>query len=381
VLKIICIKIVSLMLKIFWIFPIKKNRIIFISYAGVNINCNPKYIYKYMQNTNLTCEYIWVAEKFDEFSTNKSNTKFVVNKSFYYYYYALTSAVYITNDGLSAVLPFRKKQTIINTWHGGGNYKSSGMGGNSQINLSDQYSISKMAKSLTWFISSSKVFSVNMEKFYLIPENKILSIGMPRNDQFFSISKDDKIKREVRKKFNIDDRCGIVLYTPTFRGSASGNEENGFDINIDKLKKSLEDRFRKPFKIVYRMHHAAERPTVNDDVIDGSDYIDSQHLLQAADILISDYSSILWDFSLTMKPSFIFAPDLGKYTTEDRGFTSEISSWPFPVAENNQELAHNISCFDDQDYQKMITKHHQNLGSFETGSATKKICTLITELL
>lgn len=83
------------------------------------------------------------------------------------------------------------------------------------------------------------------------------------------------------------------------------------------------------------------------DVIDVSEYVDMQELLCAADVLITDYSSSMWDYSLTGRPCFIYANDLAQYKKE-RNFHTPITDWPFPMAERNTELQRLILRFDEK---------------------------------
>ena len=97
-----------------------------------------------------------------------------------------------------------------------------------------------------------------------------------------------------------------------------------------------------------------------------------QELLYTADVLFTDYSSCMWDFSLMKKPSFVFATDLNKYIN-DRDFFMNIYDWPFPIAKDNDELTDNILNFDNNKFNLKINKYLKELGAFEKGSATQKV--------
>jgi CDP-glycerol glycerophosphotransferase len=103
-----------------------------------------------------------------------------------------------------------------------------------------------------------------------------------------------------------------------------------------------------------------------------------QELLCAADILITDYSSSMWDFSLTFKPCFIYAPDLAKYQAE-QGFYIPLEQLPFPIAETNEQLAHNIRTFDPEKYKQAVKQYHSDLGSHETGTAREQFCKILLD--
>jgi CDP-glycerol glycerophosphotransferase len=104
-----------------------------------------------------------------------------------------------------------------------------------------------------------------------------------------------------------------------------------------------------------------------------------QELLLIADVLITDYSSCSWDFSLTSKPCFIFAPDLDYYLT-NRGIYTPIDTWPYPLARTNEELVNNIINFEKREYDVKVKKHYEDLGSYEQGSATSKMTGILQEI-
>ena len=95
-----------------------------------------------------------------------------------------------------------------------------------------------------------------------------------------------------------------------------------------------------------------------------------QELLLISDVLITDYSSSIWDFSLTGKPAFLFTPDLDAYTGE-RDFYTPIDSWPYPYSEDMDGFVKLIEAYDAQASEEKIRAHHQKLGNCESGAAAK----------
>ena len=111
-----------------------------------------------------------------------------------------------------------------------------------------------------------------------------------------------------------------------------------------------------------------------------TDYPDMQDLLQCADVLLTDYSSCMWDFSLMHRPCFLYARDIAAYKGE-RDFYTPIESWPFPLAANNDELAEVIAQFDADRYREAVLRHHRDLGSTESGTAAKQCVDRIMSFL
>ena len=189
------------------IFKIKNDRILLLNNIlnfDATYSCNPKYLSEY-----LLINYPGVFEIIYPLGKNRKNEEDILIKkgiktvklgSLKYYYYAMTSKFFVTTSGAIAYIPFSKKQVIINTWHGGGAYKKMGLDHNNNFfyRLDCRLTESKT----TFFISSNRYFSKVVNRSLLIPSSKILEIGMPRNDIFFSDY--SNISEKVKAKFDIE---------------------------------------------------------------------------------------------------------------------------------------------------------------------------------
>ena len=134
-----------------------------------------------------------------------------------------------------------------------------------------------------------------------------------------------------------------MLYAPTYRkqndnaflSSISAN----YAIDVQGVLSALKKRFGGEWVFLFRFHPCIVNPQLNlgDKVKDVTSYEDMQELLVAADILINDYSSSMWDFMLSGKPCLIFAEDMEHYAATAKLYTP-IAEWPFPVAQTNGQL-------------------------------------------
>jgi CDP-glycerol glycerophosphotransferase len=365
----------------FYLFPIDEYKFVFVAGTKKKLFiCNPKYIFEYLYNTyGYKYSYIWCLEDKKILPSKYKKIKTVKFLSFGYVYHVMTAKYIITNGGIEPFFPIRKLQVVVNTWHGGGAYKKSDM--NMPLFKSRLWSmrIMKNIRSMmtTYMVSSCEKFSYFFNKDLDISEKKFMNIGMPRNDIFFNDL--NLIRRKVMEYLKIDNNSKIVLYAPTFRGDSHNVEEFKHSIDVEKVLVSLKKVYIKNFLFLYRSHNRFLQNKYNvelQDCISVSDYPDMQELLCAADVLITDYSSCMWDFSLTFRPCFIYVPDLTKYNT-DRGFYTPIEKWPFPVAETNEQLVYNILNFNEGKYRNDVKQHHLDLGSFERGTATKQFCQIL----
>ena len=114
-----------------------------------------------------------------------------------------------------------------------------------------------------------------------------------------------------------------------------------------------------------------------ENVINVTRYDDIQELLAISDILISDYSSLMFDFTITKRPCFLYVPDLEEYQSKDRKLYFNVKELPFKIAKSNDELIDKIVNFSNEEYNKSLELFLNKIGSYENGKASQKIAELI----
>jgi CDP-glycerol glycerophosphotransferase len=365
-----------IVLRLFYLMPIDERKILFSSYEGKQYACSPKYIFEYIiKHYGSAFIYIWSVNEHNILPDEYRNIKTVKYLSFGYLFHALTAGYIVNNAAVKPYLPFRKSQVIVNTWHGGGAYKTVATDAPSYKKniISMMVARKKTSMMVKYVISSCEKFTDVSSKVWAIQKEKFLPIGMPRNDILFNMP--DSLRKKVKDYFRLRDDKKIVLYAPTFRGNYRNADVMTFFLDASSLLRALNDKFYSDFLFLYRFHmYSKNKPDKdNGNIISAFNYPDMQELLCAADILITDYSSCIWDFSFTYKPCFLYAPDVKKYR-EEQGFYTPIEEWPFPLAETNEQLVENIINFDEEKYKYAVKKHHADLGSYETGTACEQLC-------
>jgi len=360
-------------LKFFWIFKIDDNKILFMSFNGLQYSDSPKSISDNILEKKIKIKQVWAFHDKSKFVKLEKKGMILSNiNSLHFIFHVLTSKAIIVNDFVNTFLPIRKSQILLNTWHGGGSFKTVGMTSKSWTGY-DLFFYKIHRKMTNTFVSSSSYFNDTVLKRSFLYNGNVLEYGMPRNDVFFKNKPEIKIK--VKKHFGIEENKKIVLYAPTHRDIANAvdflsDKENV--INVDNCIKALNERFGGEFCFLFRAHHIITDYNLNGTSHNATKYPDMQELLYTADVLFTDYSSCMWDFSLMKKPSFVFATDLNKYIN-DRDFFMNIYDWPFPIAKDNDELTDNILNFDNNKFNLKINKYLKELGAFEKGSATQKV--------
>ena len=364
---------------VFLILPIDNHKVYFRAFHGKKYGCNPKYLFLHMLEAyGDKYKYVW---KLEDDTRIIPGAKVVKNHTFSSFIEIMTSKFIITNNDFMWWVPLRKNQVMLETWHGGGAYKR--VGTYEKWNLPRLWEQKLNAKKVTHYISSIRKFTEVQAPSKWISEDMFINTGMPRNEVFFYPQRMNLFKQKVYEHFGLPFHSDlkIILYAPTYRG-LTGYKEVGKDIKITpdykRLLNALEQKYDGKWILFFRSHYfdSSLIEQLPDSVVDATKYEDMQELLCAADVLVTDYSSSMWDFGLTGRPCFLYAPDLQQYIAE-RGFYTDPFSWPFPMAQNDFELTQNILEFDQDAYEKALDKHYTDYGSYENKDACAKVCEAI----
>lgn len=361
----------------------KRNRVLLINDMSSNYSDNLKYVGEELlkRASNFDLIYAGCSLKQKDLLIKKGIQPVELN-SIRYFMYGMTSRVLITNSGGISYLPLKRNQYVINTWHGGGAYKKMGidMYEDTTIFRKDMALASKETDVL---LTTCERFKQVYCKAMLESPDKFWNIGMPRNDCLKNI--DIEVRKKIRKEIGLNSDERLVLFAPTYRKIEDNYFKDSIAISygIDEkwICNTLKERFGGTWVFGYRYHPCVinkDKFSEKENVIDLTDYDDMQELLIAADVLINDFSSSMWDYMLTRKPCFIFAKDLDHYIETTELYTP-ISEWPFSIAKTNEQLVNNILAFKRDEYEKSCDRHYKLLGGCESGNATNLVCNKIEE--
>jgi len=360
---------------ILWLFPIKKNKIVISNYDGKGYGDNGKYIVEQIIEQNLNIDIVWLLNKeLIGKSSFPPQVRVVKNRSLRALYELATAKIWIDNCRKCFYPPKRKDQIYIQTWHGGIALKKVEKDAESKLNYTYINKAKNDSKIANLFISNSK-FCSNLYRDAFWYNGDIIECGSPRNDIFFK--NDTHAKEKVCKSFKLNEQINILLYAPTFRADYGVNL---YKMNFKKLINVVEDATKNEWCVLVRLHpnisDKADFMQYDSKVINATDYDDMYELLAAADILITDYSSTMFEFSLMYKPVLLYTPDIEEYK-KDRDFYFNIFSLPFPVAETEEQLYKLIQNFDHKMYTQRLKSFFNELGIVEDGNAAKRVVELI----
>jgi CDP-glycerol glycerophosphotransferase len=358
------------------IFPIKEDKILLSSFMGRVYGDSPKAITERLA-LDKNYDLVWILKKEHNFNL-PNGVRFVQPDSIQMYYELVTSKVWIDSHLKYQFEKKRKNQIYIQTYHGCIALKKVDADVVPPVSPGvlnrDKYN----ARIVDYYVSNSKKCS-NMYKSALLYNGTILEYGCPRNDIFFGDNQ--YLKDAVLMKYNIPKGAKILLYAPTFRNNHSIKP---YSLYYEKIANAFSEKRGGQWYILVKLH-----PMMMDkdntivlprNVINVTDYGDAQELLYVSDALVTDYSSLMFDYMLTRRPIFLFSLDFDDYSKE-RGLYFEYKKLPFPLAFSNEELCSNIITFDDDIYQKSLCCFMNSLKIVDDGQASVRIIELLKKIL
>ena len=206
----------------------------------------------------------------------------------------------------------------------------------------------------------------------------VLEEGFPRND--ILARPHPELEEKVRRTLGLPGEKRLLLYAPTFRKD-KGLE--AYDMDYARCVKALERRFGGEWLILAKLHpNIAEKASQLDldprYIVNASGYPDIQELYLACDGLVTDYSSVMFDYLITGKPCFLYVNDLAAYKA-DRNFTFDIDKLPFPRAEDNGQLEAILLGYDAQEQARRMEAFNREFGLRETGAAARRTVDYLEE--
>lgn len=362
--------------KFFLRFPMKDNYIIFESFLGKNYSDSPRNIYEYIIENNLDYQCIWVFN--DKHRQIPGNAKIVKRFSLAYYYYFAVSKYWINNMRQPLHLVKREGNVFLETWHGTPLKKL-------VFDMKDVYSANPRYKrdfymqSRAWdYLLSPNRYSSEIFRSAFKFDNEMLEFGYPRNDILYSPQKEEIVAR-VKKNIGIPDNKKVVLYAPTWRDDdfyEPGKYKFQLQLDLNKMKETLGD----DYVVALRMHYFIA-DDINVEGLDGfafnlSKYDDIAELYLISDILITDYSSVFFDYANLKRPILFFTYDLDKYRDQLRGFYLDFENeGPGPLLRTSDAVIDAIANIDEinKQYSDRYAAFYERFCSWHDGKSTEKV--------
>ena len=363
------------------------NIIIFCSFNGKSYSCSPKAIYEFMMKNKKyeNFKFIWAFDEVGKYNFLEKNKNTVVVKinSRKYQKYLAAAKYWIFNYKIPDYLYPKKNQVFMQCWHGtplkrlGCDLIHFDNVLNTIKGMKKRYKIE--ASKFTYFLSPSKFAS---EKFIsawnlkeIGKENIIVEKGYPRNDFLFNYTGDD-VKR-IKRKLGIEqDNRKIILYAPTYR---SNQHEAGVgytykeEVDFESLRKKFGDKYIILFRAHYFIANSFDFEKYKNFVYDVSKIDDINELYIITDLLITDYSSVFFDYANLKRAMIFYMYDLEHYRDKSNGFYIDLAELPGPITKTQEELENAIQNIDNFVYDEKYKKFNEKYNYLDDGHAADRV--------
>ena len=368
----------------------KKNKvdnklIVFASFNGHGFNDSPKAIYNYIKNSNEFegYKFVWGFKDTQKYSFLESaNTRVVNIKSKDFLKEAARSKYWIFNYKIPEYMFPKKEQVFLQCWHGtplkrlGCDLEHFSNAMNTVDEITKRYEIE--TSKFSYFLSPSAFAS---EKFISAwnmkaqgKEDIILEVGYPRNDFLMNYKEADA--QRIKSDLNLPKDKKVILYAPTYRDNQY-NGKSGYvfknEIDFDLLKEKLSEEYIILFRAHYFVANSFDFKKYEGFLYDVSGYDDISELYVISDMLITDYSSVFFDYANLKRPIIFYMYDLEEYRDELRGFYFGLEELPGNIVKTEAELIAEIANSREFTFDEKYKSFNDKFNYLDDGNATKRV--------
>lgn len=355
-----------------------RDTIVFESFLGKQFSDNPKAIYEYIKENYPEYKLYWGVDRRSAYNFQEREINCLTRLSPKWVWIMATSKYWITNSRLPLWIPKPKHTIYVQTWHGTplkklgldiSNVQMAGM--NTHL-----YREEFVKEANKWdYLISPNAYSTKIFRKAFAFDNTIIESGYPRND-YLHVNNNKSFIAEIKRKLNIQQDKKVILYAPTWRDNDyydTGKYKFNLKLDLNRLKEVIDDNYI----ILLRMHYlVAENLNLEaykGFVYDCSTYNDINDLYLIADLLITDYSSVFFDYANLKRPMLFYVYDIEDYRDNLRGFYFDFEAKaPGPLVKTTEEIIREIEAigngsfvYDEAFYNKFCY--------LEDGHASKRV--------
>lgn len=369
------------------ILPIQKDIIVFESNMGRNYTGNPRCIYEEMVRSGLDKKYRCYIMLDDVTTEVPGSAKKVRRTRTQYFFIMGIAGILVCDSRQPKYIIKRNGAQFIQTWHGTPLKKlaldmdSVNMGGETDI---EKYKKNFYENTRTWdYLISQNHFSTEVFRRAFAFDKTMLEIGYPRNDILFRCNNTESIL-ELKRKMGLPEDKKILLYAPTWRDNeyySKGAYKFNSAMDFDLLREKLGNEYVCIVKYHYLVKENIDWSSYNGFVYKFDMCEDIAELYLVADMMITDYSSVMFDYSVLKRPMFFFAYDLDDYKDNLRGFYFDfIEEAPGPIKRTTEDLIKSIENYNTEEYRNKYEAFHNKYNHADDGNASKKVIQLIEKM-
>jgi CDP-glycerol glycerophosphotransferase len=361
--------------------PAKKNLVIFESFLGKQYSDNPRAIYEYLSENYAEYQLVWSVDKRFTHNFEHKGLVYVKRFSFKWLFMMARAKYWVTNSRMPLWIPKPRHCTYLQTWHGtplkrlAVDMDEVHMPGTS----TQRYKENFIKESSNWdFLISPNGYSTEIFRRAFQFEKEMIESGYPRNDYLYLANNSDTINK-IKQTYDIPLDKKVILYAPTWRDNqfyAVGKYKFDLDLDLSLMREKLGDEY----VIILRMHYLVSE---NFDLgpyegfaFDFSNHEDIRDLYLISDLLITDYSSVFFDYANLKRPMIFYVYDIDMYRDKLRGFYFDFENQaPGPLVKTTKQVIDTIKEIESEEFQVPISfnSFYEKFCYLESGQSSKRV--------
>lgn len=361
--------------------PKNNKLIIFESFHGKQYSDSPRAIFEYIKENHSEYQLYWAADRRHLSIFEEKGLPHVKRLSLKWIFLMARAKYWVINARLPLWIKKPKGTVYLQTWHGtplkklGVDIEDVQMPGTD----TEKYKQNFVSEAEKWdFLVSPNRYSTDIFKRAFQFKKNVLETGYPRNDYLINNNNPEEIQR-LKQHLGIPVDKKVILYAPTWRDNQF-YEKGKYKFNLELDLQRLKNEFGNTHTILLRMHYlVAENLDLNgyeDFVIDFSKHEDIRELYLISDILITDYSSVFFDYANLKRPILFFVYDLEDYRDNLRGFYLDFEKEaPGALVRTTEEIVKEIKIVEENGFQpnQSFNKFYEEFCYLEDGNAAKRV--------
>lgn len=361
--------------KVFLKKDIEPNLVVFESFMGKSYSCNPKYIYEYLLEHKPDMKFVWIYR--DKPLDIIGNPKQVKRFSLKYYYYMARAKYWVFNSRIPKHVRKKEGNIYLQTWHGTP-LKTLVFDIKDIYSANPNYKRDFYLQSRRWdYLISPNAYSSEIFRRAFKFEKTMLEYGYPRNDILYN--GDENLINRIKSKINIPKDKKVILYAPTWRDDQfyeRGKYKFELNLNLEKMRQELSDEYIIILRLHYHVASVLDVSEFKGFAYDLSTYDDIAELYLISDILITDYSSVFFDYANLRRPMLFYTYDLENYRDKIRGLYFDIETEvPGPLLRTTDQVIHAVQNIESiqSEYSDKYDKFYKRFCEWEDGKASENV--------
>jgi CDP-glycerol glycerophosphotransferase len=347
-----------------------REAVVYTSFGGLEYSDGPRAIHEELVRRGAALDHLWMV--WDARARVPDGATALRYGSREHFDAVARARFVVTNDILPEWFKRRPDQVCVQTWHG---TPLKPVGTDMAAPRPWQRRLNEQAWNWQYVVSPNAFATPILRRAFEF-DGEILEVGDPRSDPLAAPDR-DALTHALRRRLGVPDGKRVVLYAPTSREHAAGTR-GGFRLDLHLDLERLRQAIGEDSVVLFRKHHRVSDvvPTMDGFVYDVSTYPDATELLLAADVLVTDYSSVMFDFANTGRPMLFFAYDLDAYRDDiESYYVDYLETIPGPLVQTTDDVAEALQDVDAvrRDYDARYSAFASEYCALDDGHASARV--------